>query len=187
MYYKKYEGERIYLSPMSLEDYKTYTAWVNDETLARGLGNFKMLISEENEKSWISSQDRDGIYSFAVIDKKTNKLLGNYGLEVSDQVSRRFHIGGFIGEKENRGKGYGTEALMLVTKFAFEILNANSLYSGIFSFNEASLKSAKKAGYKEAGRYREAYFYNGEFHDEILIEIIRKDYENIKKNEIIEV
>lgn len=187
MYYKKYEGERVYLSPMSLDDYKTYTAWVNDETLARGIGNFKMLITEENEKEWISSQDKNGIFSFAVIDKKTNKLLGNYGLEVRDQVSRRFHVGGFIGEKENRGKGYGTEALMLVTKFAFEILNANTLFSGIYSFNEASLKSAKKAGYKEAGRFRNSYYYNSKFYDEIMIEMTREDYDELKKGEIVEV
>lgn len=185
MYYKKYEGKRIYLSPMSLDDYKKYTAWVNDESLSRGIGNIRMLICEENEKEWISNQDKAGRFSFAVINKENNELIGNYGLEVTDYYSNRFHIGGFIGEKENRGKGYGTEALMLVTKFAFEILNANSLFSGIFSFNEASLKSAKKAGYKIAGKYRDAYYYNGKYHDEYLVEMTKKDYEKIKKNEVV--
>ena len=185
MYYKKYEGKRIYLSPMSVNDYQKYTAWVNDETLSRGIGNIRMLICEENEKEWISNQDKAGIYSFAVINKENNELIGNYGLEVKDQYSKRFHIGGFIGEKDNRGKGYGTEALMLVTKFAFEILNANTIFSSIFSFNEASLKSAKKAGYKEAGKFRESYYYNSKYYDEILVEMTRKDYEKLKQKETI--
>ena len=181
MYYKKYEGKRIYLSPMSLDDYKIYTRWVNDETLSRGLGNLKFLIGEENEKEWIEREIKGSNYNFSIIDKKSDTMIGSYGLEVKDSVSRRFHIGGFIGEKEDRGKGYGTEALELVSKFAFEVLNANSLYSGIYSFNEPSLKSAKKAGYKIAGKFRESYYYNGVFYDEYMVEMTKKDYLKLKK------
>jgi RimJ/RimL family protein N-acetyltransferase len=176
MYYKKYESERIYLSPMSADDYQTYTKWINDETLSSGLGNFKSNITELSEKEWIENTCRKGEYNFSIIRKEDNMLLGTYGLEEEDKVSRRFHVGGFIGEIEERGKGYGTEALKLITKFAFEILNAETLFSGIYSFNEASVKSAKKAGYSIAGRYRNAYFYNGQFHDKICVEITKEDY-----------
>jgi Acetyltransferases, including N-acetylases of ribosomal proteins len=181
MYYKKYESENLYLSPFCVDDYQMFTKWVNDESLASGLGNFKFNITELSEKEWIENVCKKGEYHFAVVRKADDKLLGVYGLEEKDNVSRRFHVGGFIGEKSNRGKGYGTEALTLITKFAFEILNAQSLFSGIFSFNEASVKSAVKAGYSISGKFREAYFYNGKFHDEICIEIIKADYNNLKK------
>ncbi|MDD4298704.1 MAG: GNAT family protein, partial [Bacilli bacterium] len=176
MYYKKYESKNLYLSPMCVEDYKTYTRWVNDESLASGLGNFSINMTEEKEKEWLEYTNKKNEYNFAVIRKNDDKLLGNYGLEMKNEVSRRYHIGGFICEKDERGKGYGTEALELITKFAFEIINAETLFSTIFSFNEASLKSAIKAGYNEAGRYRKAYFYKGEYHDEICIEITKGDY-----------
>ena len=107
-------------------------------------------------------------------------MIGSYGLIIKDNVSRRIHIGCFIGDKEDRGKGYGTEALKLLSKYCFEILNAESLYSGIFEFNEASLKAAKKAGYSVAGKYRNAYYYGGRFYDEYCIEMIREDYEKNK-------
>ena len=181
MYYKKYEGKRVYLSPMNAEDYQLYTRWVNDESLSSGLGNMKYLISEAGEKEWIESASKGSDYHFSIIEKTSDTVIGTYGLELKDSVSRRFHVGGFIGEKSDRGKGYGTEALELITKFAFEILNANTLYSGIFSFNEASIKSAKKAGYRVAGTFREAYFYNGVYHDEYMVEITRKDYLKHKK------
>lgn len=181
MYYKKYEGERIYLSPINVEDYQTYTRWINDETLSSGLGNFKFNFTELSEKDWLENSSKKGEHNFAIIRKEDNKLIGSYGLEVKDNTSRRMHIGGFIGDIENRGKGYGTEALKLITKFAFEILNAETLYSGIFSFNEASIKSAQKAGYSIAGKYRNAYFYNGKFHDEYCVEITKEDYLKNKK------
>lgn len=181
MYYKKYESERIYLSPMCVEDYPTYTRWLNDETLARGIGNFNKNITEENEKEWIENVCKKGEYNFGIVRKEDDVLLGTYGIDEENSVSRRFHVGGFIGDAENRGKGYGTEALKLITKYAFEILNAESIFSGIYAFNECSIKSAKKAGYTEAGKYRNAVFYNGEYHDEICIEMIKEDYFNAKK------
>lgn len=176
MYYKKYESERIYLSPMCVDDYQTYTKWINDETLSSGYGNFKFNNNELSEKEWIENINKKGEHQFSIIRKEDNKIIGHYGLEVRDNVSRRMLVGGFIGEQEDRGKGYGTEALKLITKFAFEILNAETMYSGIFSFNEVSLKSAKKVGYTVAGRYRNAYFYGGEFHDKICVEITKDDY-----------
>ena len=181
MYYKKYESDRIYLAPVTVDDYETFTRWINDETLAKGIGNFKQCITENKEKEWLENASQSENHNFLIIRKSDNKLIGSYGLEIKDSVSRRFHIGGFIGDIEDRGKGYGTEALKLITKFAFEILNAKTIYSGIYSFNEASLKAAKKAGYTIAGKYRDAYFYNGEFYDEYCIEITKEDYFKNKK------
>ena len=110
MYYKKYEGKRIYLSPMNIEDYKIYTKWLNDETLSRGLGSMKLLFSELAEKEWIERESKSDNFNFSIIDKNSDTMIGSYGLELKDQVSKRYHVGGFIGEKEDRGKGYGTEA-----------------------------------------------------------------------------
>lgn len=182
MYYRKYESDRLYLSPMSVEDFQIYTKWINNETLSKGLGNFRFNITELSEKEWIENVCKKGEHHYSIIRKEDNKLLGTYGLEVKSEVSRRFHVGGFIGEEEERGKGYGTEALQLITRFAFEVLNAESLFSGIYSFNEASIKSAEKAGYRKVGKFRNSYFYNGQFHDEICVEIIREDYLKNKIN-----
>lgn len=137
MYVKKIEGERIYLSPMNVEDAPLYTKWVNDESLASGLGNYKLYMSEVGEKNWLQEQAAQMIHhNYAVIRKEDDMLLGNYGLELKDAISHRYHVGGFIGEKENRGKGYGSEALQLISKYAFEVLNAHTLYSGIFAFTK---------------------------------------------------
>ena len=180
MYYKKYESERLYLSPVSLDDIQTYVRLLNDESLARGLGNFASNINEINEKEWIESSNKKGNYNFALIRKEDNKLIGNYGLEVKNDVSRRFHVGGFIGEEADRGKGYGTEALKLITKYAFEILNAETVFSGIYGFNEGSLKATIKAGYTNIGDFRDAYYYNGQFWKQHNVEITRTDYMNSK-------
>ncbi|MFI3307395.1 MAG: GNAT family protein [Mycoplasmatota bacterium] len=176
MYYKKYVGKNIYLSPMCNEDYKIFTKWVNDETLASGVGNFAKTITEDGERTWLDAMCKSGSHTYSIIRINDNALLGNYSLEIRNNVANRYHVGGLIGEINERNKGYGTEALKLITKYAFDVLNAQSVFSGIYSFNQASLKSAIKAGYKIAGKYRNAYYYNGTYHDEFLIEITREDF-----------
>ena len=184
MYYKKLEGEKVYFSPMTPDDYQIFTKWINDESTSRGLGNYNSMITEMSEKEYLEDVcSKTNKHNFAVIDKETDKIIGTYSLEVRDEISRRIFVGGFIGEKENRGKGYGTECLKLITKYAFDILNAKSVFSGIYSFNETSLHVAKKVGYTVAGRYRSAYYYNGEYHDEICVEMLREDYKKLEKGE----
>lgn len=64
MHYKKYESKRLYLSPMCVDDYQTYTRWINDETLSSGLGNFKFNITELSEKEWLEKSCKDNNHDF---------------------------------------------------------------------------------------------------------------------------
>ena len=174
MYYKKYEGESIYFSPLNENDFAIYTKWLNDINQAHN------IISEYKEKNWILHDYEKDRYQFAVVDKKTNKAIGIYGLELKNKISNRYYFVGFIGEKSYRGHGIGTEALKLLTKFAFDILNAHSIYTSVYNFNEASLKSINKAKFTKCGEYRESIYYNSKYYNEILFEMTRDDYNNLK-------
>ena len=176
MYYKKYISDRIYFSPIVEEDYQLYTKWLNDEEISKGINQVHNIITENFEKNWIEHAYDKGRYQFEIVLSEKDKAIGICGLELTNNISKRYHIVCFIGEKEYWNKGYGTEAIKLLTKFAFEILNAHSIYSTIYSFNIASLKAVKKVGFKEVGRFSESVYYNMSYHDEIMIEILKKDY-----------
>lgn len=51
MYYKKIEGERIYLSPMCIDDAIKYTKWMNNFKITDGINNSRNVISLESEKN----------------------------------------------------------------------------------------------------------------------------------------
>jgi hypothetical protein len=40
---------------MIADNYQTYTRWINDETLSKGIGNFKFNFTELSEKEWIEN------------------------------------------------------------------------------------------------------------------------------------
>ena len=49
-YFKKLVGERIYLSPVSMEDAEKYVEWFNDFKMTDGVGSSSRMMNIESEK-----------------------------------------------------------------------------------------------------------------------------------------
>jgi len=177
-YFKKIPGERVYLSPMNVDDLETYTRWMNDPEITEneGISHFNNTLS--NEKTWLEVNTlRDKAYFFAVVKNDGDELIGGIGIDNIDQVHRSATIlSVYIGESENRGKGYGTEAVRLAVKYGFDVLNLNNIHLHVFGFNERARKAYEKAGFREYGRRRQAHYFKGEYHDIICMEILKQEF-----------
>ena len=78
-----------------------------------------------------------------------------------------------------RGKGYGSEAIRVLQKFAFEELNLNRIELDVYDFNVRAHKCYLKCGFKEEGRMRQKLFRNGQFRDVIKMAILKEEYEEL--------
>ena len=182
-YFKKLVGERIYLSPMNLEDIEIYTKWMNDFCITDGLHSSSKICNLPSEKDWLENSLKSGEYQFSIVDLKTDELIGNCGIMNIDNIDRIATVGVFIGEKDNRNKGYGKEALRLLLDYGFNYLNIHNIGLKVFSFNDGAIKCYKDVGFKEYGRRREAYFVNGKYYDSICMDILAKEFnESFIKN-----
>lgn len=179
-YFKKIEGERIYLSPMNVEDAEKYIEWLTDKRVSDGLGSTKKLLSVEAEREWITDCLKNGRYQFAIIRKEDDTLLGNCGFNGTNFIEWGAEIGLFIGDEENRSKGYGAEVIELLLNYGFNYLNLHNICLHVYSFNERAMACYKKVGFKECGRRHEAYRANGKWYDIIEMEILEKEYRNRK-------
>lgn len=177
-YFKKLEGERIYLSPMNEEDVEMYTKWMNDFLVTDGLSMSARMVTLESEKNYINSMAKHGEYQFAIIDKKTDTLIGNGGFSMINHIKQNAEVGLFIGEEDMRNKGYGSEALNLMVKYGFEYLNLNNIMLKVYSFNDRAIKCYKKCGFKEFGRRHNVMPIKNKWYDEIYMEILKEDYFN---------
>lgn len=175
-YFKKLVGERVYLSPMNLEDSEKFTKWMNDFNVTDYTGRSCGLTTLEGEKAWLNSALNSGEPLFSIIKLENDELIGNTGLMKIDNIRKTATLGIMIGEDENRSKGYGTEAIRLLLDYGFNYLNLNNIMLEVFSFNERAIKSYKKAGFKEIGRRREAYYLNGKYYDEVYMDILAKEF-----------
>lgn len=177
-YFKKLVGENIYLSPRSAaekEDVELFTEWLNDFETTDYIGRTSQIISIEAEKEYLEKTSNTDV-SFLIIRKSDDTLIGTVGLEQIDYINRIATLGIFIGEKTDRSKGYGTEAIKLLLDFAFNYLNLNNVKLDLLAINERALACYKKCGFKEYGRRRKCRYINGKYYDIISMDILSEEF-----------
>lgn len=181
MYYKKVEGKRVYLSPMCVDDAEKYTKWMNDFKVTDGLNGSKNLVTVEKEKEWIEENNKDGNFQFAIVKQENDQLIGNCGLHNLDFINQVATVGIFIGDEENRSKGYGSEALELLIGFGFDYLNLNNIMLTVYSFNEGAIACYKKVGFKEFGIRRESYNIKNKRYDIVYMDMLKNEFYERRK------
>lgn len=177
MYYKKLVGEHIYLSPVCVEDAEKYTRWLNDFETTDYIGQSTKIYTIESERKWLEEgiQNKEN-QIFGIVDLKNDKLIGNCGLKNMNAVARIATLGIFIGKKEERSKGYGTETIKLLLDYGFNYLNLHEISLDVYSFNKRAIRCYEKAGFKEYGRRRECEYINGKYYDVISMDILKSEF-----------
>lgn len=181
MYYKKLVGERIYLSPVDENDAEKYTKWLSDRKVTDGIRKTRKNVNPVGEREWLRSILEKGEYTFGIIDKETEELIGNCGIMNINEIDGTATLGIFIGEEDKRGKGLGKETLELLLDYGFNQLRLHNIDLGVFSFNKQAINCYKNVGFKEYGRRHESYFMDGKWFDIIEMEILEKDYRKLKR------
>jgi RimJ/RimL family protein N-acetyltransferase len=91
-------------------------------------------------------------------------------------IDRTATTGAMIGNKKYWNNGYGTEAKMLLLKYAFETLGLRKIHSLAFAYNERSVNYSLKCGYKIIGRQKDEKFKFGKYHDVIMLEVFQDQW-----------
>lgn len=134
------------------------------------------LFPTKQVKEWMEKH-ADEMFGFSIRTVDDDRMIGFVDLSGVDWVARNCWVGIGIGEREFWGKGYGTEAMQLIVRFAFTQLNLNRVSLDVFEYNERAYKSYLKAGFKDEGRMRQWMQRNGERYDLIFMGILREEWE----------
>lgn len=174
-YFKKLIGDRIYLSPRNSEEAEKFTEWLNDFETTDYIGRSGILTTLEGEKKYLEDNTSPEA-TFVIVTLDNDKMIGTVSLESIDHINRCATLGIFIGDKDFRSKGYGTEAIKLILEYGFKYLNLKNIKLDLMSFNGGALKCYKKCGFKEYGRRRKCRFINGKYYDSIEMDILKEEF-----------
>lgn len=179
MYYKKLIGEKIYLSPMDIEnESKIMTKWVNeDQEVAYFNGFYGSLLGEEKVKEMLNKWN-EGPFSFSIVSLDKNEFVGHISLFGMDSHEQYATMGIYIG-KEYRQKGYGKEAIQLLIDYAFTTQRFNAIHLEVYAYNTNAYQAYKKLGFVECGRWHQVRYHEGRSQDVILMELLREDYNSM--------
>lgn len=173
------KGKRIYLRPIALADAPTLHRFINDP-FVREFVSAQFPQSEMAEEEFIRKngkhESNPSHVQLAIILVDTDELIGVMSLGDISWKDRRATTGAFIGPVEYRGKGYGTEAKMILLDYAFNQINLRKICSRALAHNGASLAFNAKCGYKEEARCKQHVFVNGEYVDLVCTAVFRDDF-----------
>jgi RimJ/RimL family protein N-acetyltransferase len=175
-----YCGEQVRLRAIEMSDLDNIMKQWNTYEMRRFLPS-PLPMSEQAEKEWLekaTTQDvrKDGRIVLVIEDKKTREFLGTTSLFDISNHSRRAEFGIAIHNPGKMSKGYGTDATRLTLWMGFHQLGLNSIYLYTLSFNERAQRAYEKAGFKRAGIFRKSMFAEGDFHDLIIMDILRDEF-----------
>jgi RimJ/RimL family protein N-acetyltransferase len=180
-----FEGFRVYLRALEPDDYKTSIKWRNDDEIWNMVGGPRYFVSEAYEKKWVEDAiSNSSKISLAICLKESHEYIGNAYLTDIDWINRTAISGSLIGEKKYWSKGLGTEARLLLNKFAFYERGINRIWAKVLEDNIASQKMLEKCGYKKEGLMRQAVYKNGTFKNLVIMSVLREDFDKVIKNYI---
>ncbi len=175
------KGKKVILRPLNKEkDLQKFLCWLNDPEIRQYLKIF-MPITEQGEIEWFDSLPKRTNDMVLGIETLEGVLIGNMGLHRIDFKNRTATTGAVIGDKEYWGKGYGTDAKMILLKYAFDELNLHKICSSVYEYNERSLRYSLHCGYKIEGRRRNQIFKNGHRWDVIELGLFRSEWAPVWK------
>jgi len=147
------QGERIKLRAIEPADANLLYQWENDTSVWH-VSNTITPFSKDVITQYLSNAHLD-IYTtkqLRLIIETENKIpIGCIDLFEFNPLHLRAGIGILIAAAEYRRKGYASEALDILIKYAFNTLNLNQLYCHIGVENESSVSLFKKYNFKIVG------------------------------------
>lgn len=184
-YFKKLIGEDCYLSPVDSSAAEKVGKWSNDLEISIRTGDISDMISYNQQKKYLENMNNETNYGFFIIRHTDDEVVGIARLIKVDLINKKAMMGMFIGEKNNRNKGIGTEATRLLLDFGFNVLNLNNILVVTYSFNDSAIRTLKKVGFKEIGRRRKSIVYGKNTYDEIFMDILSDEFKDSKIDNIL--
>jgi len=171
------EGKLVNLRPREMADGERNARWWSDREIGWLTGDRYDWSSVAVEASMreISGKPVSFGHLWLAIETKDGVHIGNCRLFDVHAEDRRAKLAISIGDPGQRGKGYGTDAVRALVRFAFDEMNLNRVELEVFAYNERAIACYRKCGFVEEGRLRRARYARAAYHDAIVMGLLRAD------------
>lgn len=171
------ESKKIYLRPLGESDAPIMLESTLD-TEIRYMTGTTSNFSLEQIKIHIKNINNDSSrYDFAICLKSSDEVIGELSIVDIDEENKKAGFRISMVSIPITGKGYGTEAIKIVLGYVFDQLKLNRLQLEVFSHNLRGIRAYEKVGFVKEGVLRQSLYYNKAYSDEIIMAILKSDYE----------
>ncbi|MBI4596912.1 MAG: GNAT family N-acetyltransferase [Candidatus Omnitrophica bacterium] len=147
-----------------------YVASMNDPEVV-GLTEARHVVwDHQRVAQFIERSNVEGVSTLVgIFLKDTGRHIGNLRLFNFHPVHRRAELSFVIFDKTQWSKGYATEAVGALCRYAFETMRLHRIHADYYATNHASARLFQKAGFQVEGVYRGHFFADGRYVDSIRV------------------
>jgi RimJ/RimL family protein N-acetyltransferase len=159
-------GDKIKLRAIESEDNEFLLEMMNDPDIEMMVGGYSQPESMAEQMKWFTRlESKSSILRCIIANKENDKAIGTLILNDIDMKNGTGHIHIKIANGSERGKGYGTDAINTMVKYAFSELRLNCVFANILAYNEPSVHLFEKCGFTRDGILRARVFKQGQYVD----------------------
>lgn len=176
-----FEGDKIRFAAFDPDkDPEVFSKWSHDPDYmrmteyepARPLSPFHIKKKfEETEK-----EAGKNLFYFVIHMKEDDRVIGFAQITWIEWNHGNAHMNMGIGSPDDRHKGYGTEALQMLLRYAFEELNLYRLTVQTFEYNDIAQKFLVKNGFLQEVCRREAVYRDGRYWNALTYGILAEEW-----------
>jgi RimJ/RimL family protein N-acetyltransferase len=175
-----YHGELVTLRALEMSDLDDILRFYNTLEFRQHVGP-PIVRSRKYMEEWLQKVSmwdpwRDGHLYMAIIENTTGKFVGGAALQDVRLPHNRAELSISIYDPEDRGKGYGGDAVLVLLRVGFHILGLNSIYLDTMEDNERAIHLYEKIGFKRVGILRETEYMEGGHKGLMIMDILRDEF-----------
>ena len=155
-----FDSDRIHFVKLSEDLVNDYLNMVNDIEVQKYISHNRKTYELDGEIEWIKSKLKENSIIFSMIEKETNKFIGN--IEIM-RINNNIGEMGIAITPNQQNKHFGQEAIKRFIEYSFKDLGLDGLELNVFNFNPRGIRCYEKVGFIKDG--------HGKSDDEIHMKI----------------
>jgi RimJ/RimL family protein N-acetyltransferase len=174
-----FRGDLVRLAAVSPEELAPLMSrWGRDSLRGRLLdSSAPILFSDKAMRGWLEKLiDKDSDYEFAIRTLADDRIVGEIGLGMARHNRGEAFVGIGLGDRDDWNKGYGTDAMRAILRYAFLELNLYRVSLSVFEYNPRAIRAYEKAGFQLEGRLRGTLHRAGRRWDEFFMGVLRPEW-----------
>ncbi len=170
--------KNIRLRALTITDLPLTLKWHNQPDIIEMYAGNPFPVNEEMERKWyekiLTSNFPVTVFGIELIEN--NKLIGLTILRDINLINRSAETAIYIGDQNERSKGYSKEALTLTLNFAFNNLGLHRVFLSVREDNIAAIGLYEKMGFIREGILRDSIYKNGKYISNIIMSILEGEF-----------
>jgi RimJ/RimL family protein N-acetyltransferase len=135
------------------------------------------MVKKQYEKLEKQMEEDKNFYYFTIRAREDDHLIGRAIIQWIEWANGGGFIRLGIGEAQDRGKGYGTQALRMLLRFAFAELNLFRVTALVPEYNQAAVALLKKFGFTQEVCRRKSLERDGRRWDLYVFGLLRDEWQ----------